>query len=277
MNTQPTQPPTKPETLPLPDKTSMVSIEVKTPDLVSTIRDQLYQGYVPVQANVYRLGNEQYFSMVYQYMGREMAKKYLYYTSLDPIHISFVRRFIPRSLKASIVVPYTDLYGRARVFLVYKPTADDIILTTDRTRSDWVLEEAEMRRNGYGPISVRSRLDSSGVNRFYTIYKKQAHMIVTWDLTYEQLVNYMYREKLYNNNNAMDITFTEQTDRTVRYIVTLDKRNYGQGHFFVDVRNSKSNFLNVHNILRSEGVDYHLIALTPTFGSSLRYVGIYWH
>ena len=253
----------------------MVSIDVKLQDLGDTMRQRIQQGFAPLQANAYNIANQQYFTIVHKYVGIEEVGKYQFYTSIHPMYIDNIMKVVSKRLKPLIVVPYT-VYGRPRVLLVLRETEEDIVLATEKTRANWQLEDAEFQRNGYTPISIRLGQN----NEIYTIYKKHAHSSVTWDLTYVQLINYIYRERLYRGNNAVDITYEVKYDGSVRYIITQDRTSYGNGNIYVDIRFSGAEFLKIHNILRSTAVGYHLTAVTPIlkeFPNKVGFVGLYWH
>ena len=248
----------------------MVSIDVKLRDLGDAMRQKIQQGFAPLQANAYNIADQQYFTIVHKYVGIERVGEYQFYTSLDPRYIGNIMKVVSKRLKPLIAVPYT-VYGRSRVLLVLRETDEDIVLATEKTRANWQLEDVAFRRNGYTPISIRLGQN----NEIYTIYKKHAHSSVTWDLTYTQLINYIYR-----GNNAVDITYEPKYDGSVRYIITQDRTSYGNGNIYVDIRFSGTEFLRIHNILRSAAVGYHLTAVTPILGefpNKVGFIGIYWH
>ena len=229
------------------------------------------EGYVATSVNAYTNGTV-YLAMVYRYVGMDVIQDYVY----EQLPIKDVEFLVSILQGWSIIeiAPYANENGEIFAFYVLRYDGGDRVVLMEKTVDDFLVEDEEKRKQGYGPISLKFRNSIHDGTRIYAIYEKDAQTVAALDLSLPALRSRAHLEWT-NGRLITDLSYQLHESETTTYSAIFSKPQQSVISFYTDVRYRAERLTFINDILRKS--DFHAAALTPIFETSgIGFFTAYW-
>jgi hypothetical protein len=273
--TKPTAPTSAPTLPPLPIHTSIATERFSINELPARMDQFKGINYVATSINAYNISKQQYFSLVYTYVGRNMGNYIQYVGITIPQALHYITH-APAGFTPMTMATYVTQQDQVRIVLVLEKTSKQRVASFNVKSTRWPEESNRMNRNGYFPVLLRYHKMKDGDTFISTIYEKEAYKALQWEMTLSQVVRYIESQRS-NGYFVTDITYRIDNNGDPLYAIILDSNRYGNGQNHMGIGYTASSFYNTNKYLQL--ARYHAVAITPLLEKNLKepgFLALYW-